>query len=47
MCFDDSKPHHIVKPIVDEDVAILAGSVLVLPDHSDGDAQLNIAHLRM
>jgi hypothetical protein len=39
------QPHHIVEPIIDEDVAILTGGILVLPDHSDGDAQLNVAHL--
>ncbi len=41
----EGQPHHIVQPIIDEDVSILAGSVLVLADHSDRDAQLNVTHL--
>lgn len=37
--------HHIVEAIIDEDIAILAGSILVLPDHPDGNAQLDVPHL--
>lgn len=43
----EEQPHHIIQPIIDEDVPVLAGVILILADHSDRDAQLNVAHLHI
>ena len=43
----EGQSHHIIQSIIDEYVSVLAGRVLVLADHSDGDAQLDVAHLHV